>query len=319
RGIMRSEPERRNLTALTARLGALAARAASPQSGARSFVAEPSAEEMKATVHVGSDVLPFTLLGPYRWNEFDTSTAIPVDIQSSGQPGLAGGGGAELARAAGAWLNATGMSMRVGGNTNRCLFAGPIDSHISIVFNDPCGDIDDGGGIIAVGGARYTVSGGRTIGGTLFGRAVAGYHMKNNSAQVQDLVHNSGCFQFVATHELGHVLGMGHSTDRSAVMYPSVAFSTCSSGSPGLSADDIAGIRAIYPSGTTPTLSPPGPPTGLTASASGSTVVLSWSPPASGGGPIPYNIQAGAPPGLATLGHFFPAHTPTALTPAGVP
>src|SRR5262249_34291691 len=154
--------------ALTTRL---VARAASPQSSARSFVTEPSAEEMKATVHERSDVLPFTLLGPYRWNEFDTRTAIPVDIQSSGQPGLAGGGGPELGRAAGAWLNATGMSMRVGGSTSRCLFAGPVDSHISIVFNDPCGDIDDGGGIIAVGGAQYTLSGGRTIGGTSFGRA----------------------------------------------------------------------------------------------------------------------------------------------------
>ncbi|HMF95922.1 MAG TPA: matrixin family metalloprotease [Vicinamibacterales bacterium] len=318
RGIMRGEPERRNLAALTARLGALAARAASPQSDARSFVTDPPAEEMKAAVHMRSDVLPFTLLGPYRWNEFDTRTAIPVDIQSSGQPGLAGGGSAELARAAGAWLNATGMSMRAAGTTNRCLFAGPADSHISIVFNDPCGDIDDGGGIIAVGGAQYTFSGGRTIGGTSFGRAVAGYYVTNNSADVQDMLHNSGCFQFVATHELGHVLGMGHSGDRSAIMYPSVAFSTCSAGSPGLSADDIAGIRTIYPSGATPTLPPPGPPTGLTASSSGSTVVLTWSAPASGGAPSAYVIEAGSQPGFANLASFSTGTTATSFTTSGV-
>src|SRR5262245_33937362 len=106
RGVLRGEPERRSLAALKARLSALGARS-SPSSGARSFVTEPPAEEMNATVHMRSDVLPFTFLGPYRWNEFDTRAAIPVDTQSGGQPGLAGGGGAELGRAAGAWLNAT--------------------------------------------------------------------------------------------------------------------------------------------------------------------------------------------------------------------
>jgi hypothetical protein len=318
RGVLRGEPERRTLSTLTARLAALGAPAAAPQVGARSFVVEPAAEEMRATVHMRSDALPFTFLGPYRWNEFDTRRAIPVDIQSGGQPGLAGGGGPELARAAGVWLNATGMSMGASGSTNRCLFGDPVDGHISIVFNDPCGDIDDGGGIIAVGGAQYTFSGGRTINGTSFGRAVAGYYVTNDSSEVLRFLQNSGCFQFVATHELGHVLGMGHSGDPTAIMFPSVAFSTCSGGAPGPSADDLAGIRSIYPSGSTPTLSPPGAPTGLTTSSSGSTVVLTWSAPASGGAPSAYIVEAGSAPGLANLANFSTGNTATSFSASGV-
>ena len=121
-------------------------------------VAEPPAEEMKALLHQPRNVLPFTQLGPYRWNEFDSRTTIPVDLQGGGQPGLAGGGGGELVRAASVWVGATGLSLAAAGSTNRCLFGDPIDGHISIVYNDPCGDIDNGGGTIAVGGAVYFFS-----------------------------------------------------------------------------------------------------------------------------------------------------------------
>jgi predicted Zn-dependent protease len=44
----------------------------------------------------------------------------------------------------------------------------------------------------------------------------------------------------VALHETGHALGLGHSTDPTAVMYPYYHIAT------GLTADDIAGIRALY-------------------------------------------------------------------------
>lgn len=47
-------------------------------------------------------------------------------------------------------------------------------------------------------------------------------------------------------HEFGHALGLGHSTDVNAVMYP-----TLGTADPDLDANDIAGIRALY--GTSPT------------------------------------------------------------------
>jgi len=102
-------------------------------------------------------------------------------------------------------------------------------------------------------------------------------------------------------------------------MYPSVSFSTCSGGSPGPSADDLAGIRFIYPPASTPTpTSAPGAPTGLTTSSSGTTVFLSLTAPSSGGAPTAYTIEAGTGPGLANLANFSTGNTATSFSAGGV-
>jgi hypothetical protein len=61
----------------------------------------------------------------------------------------------------------------------------------------------------------------------------------------------------VATHELGHALGMDHSANGNATMYP--YYTLCSTNWRSLDPDDIAGIEALYPpaagSNTAPTIS----------------------------------------------------------------
>jgi hypothetical protein len=48
----------------------------------------------------------------------------------------------------------------------------------------------------------------------------------------------------VLTHELGHALGLNHSTDTAATMYPS--YDLCSTGMRTLAADDIAAAQSLY-------------------------------------------------------------------------
>jgi hypothetical protein len=69
----------------------------------------------------------------------------------------------------------------------------------------------------------------------------------------------SGCsggayLEDVLTHELGHALGLSHSGDAAATMYPS--YSYCSTTMRTLAADDIAGAQALYGVATTTTTTP---------------------------------------------------------------
>ena len=69
---------------------------------------------------------------------------------------------------------------------------------------------------------------------------------------------SSGCsdgvyIEDIAAHEFGHALGLGHSSESGATMYPSV--SRCSTGFRTLEADDLAGVETLYPP-TTPNSTP---------------------------------------------------------------
>ena len=53
---------------------------------------------------------------------------------------------------------------------------------------------------------------------------------------------NSFDLETVALHEIGHLLGLGHSEVEGAIMYPSIATGVTK----GLHRDDIDGIKALY-------------------------------------------------------------------------
>lgn len=317
RGAFRGLPERRALAVTADRIRAISPSAALPH--IRAFQAAPAPEELAMLVHMPTTPAPsaFVLMSPaFRWTEFDTRTPIGVDTMPGGQQGLPGAGAAEVTRAFGSWMAATPLAFFGASSTNRCFGQGNAgDGHISIVYMDPCGEVDDSGGVLAIGGASYRTTGGRTIGGVSFGRATAGYVVNNNSATALRYLTSSGCFQSVQTHELGHVLGLAHSADPNAMMYASLS-SACFGEARALASDDVAGIQSIYPPSTAPAPAPspspsptpsagvPGAPTGFSTSSSGVFVTMTWRAPTTGGTPTGYMIESGSAPGLSNIASF---------------
>jgi hypothetical protein len=245
---------------------------------------------------------PFVLLGPFRYL-FNP----PVDVQAGGQPGLAGGGFAQLANSVARW-NAAGAAFQYLAGSNsigpRCTTTQLGNSRITISFMDPCGEISNSGGTLAIGGSYAFATGGGTVNGVAFGQAIEGFIVNNDSATALNFLQNANCFSDVELHELGHVFGLGHSADNAAIMFASVSFAVCSAAAGGrnLHPDDVAGIRFIYPGGGGG--GTPGTPTVTGASGvPGGLLTVTWS---SGGGAAPTShvlqfFQGGAL--LATVPH----------------
>jgi hypothetical protein len=63
----------------------------------------------------------------------------------------------------------------------------------------------------------------------------------------------------------------------------------------------------------------PQAPQNLTATVTGSTVVISWLAPGAGPAPAAYQLEAGSAPGLANLAVFQAPGAPTSLTFPNVP
>jgi hypothetical protein len=130
-----------------------------------------------------------------------------------------------------------------------------------------------------MGGSYFVAGEGGSNNGQNFDRAVEGFVINNDSPTALQYLTNPGCFEEVQTHELGHVLGLNHSHDSSALMYAYID-TGCMSGARGLRADDFAGVRFIY-GGTTPTsITPPTvPPTDVHVVVQTSNVQVTWSDP----------------------------------------
>jgi hypothetical protein len=231
---------------------------------------------------------PFVLMGHARWFEPDTNQPVNFLIDENGSPRL----GPAVSRAAidealGVWTTvpSTPLVLADGGPTVPRAFAG-CDGPNRVIFNDPFNEVANASGcagVLAIGG--YCTSGESTVhNGVTFRRIVRGKVTFNDGWEACGLW--TACqLAEVATHELGHTIGLGHSSKSAATMAPNAHFDgRCA----GLMADDIAGANFIYGEPTTDLVILPRhalriviPPQGL-ATAKLTVVVRNVDPPGTG-------------------------------------
>jgi hypothetical protein len=179
---------------------------------------------------------------------------VVVNVQQSGNP-LNDGAAAvtQIGRAMTAWTSVPEARIALAaGNTNYSFTAsnvmGPADAQppVNIVlFNDPYGDITDPvgcSGTLAIGGYWRSTTISKTVNGVAYYPATRLYVIFNNAF---------GCFlgdaenlAEVATHELGHGIGFGHSPVADAVMRASAYGSARG---PRLGDDDRDAAHCVYP------------------------------------------------------------------------
>jgi Matrixin len=193
---------------------------------------------------IGEVTPQYTFLGTYRWFEPDTGQPVVYRINPASPP-IAGGGVSEINQAFAAWTNVqtTALVLQNGGSTT--MFGFRQDGVSAISYNDPLDQMSDPvgcSGTLALGGVTSAGGGTRIIGGIAFSHIFEGDVVFNR---------NFACFlgvsanlAEVATHEIGHSMGFGHSDDPAATMY-----ATAHGGGRGatLGSDDVAVVSFLYP------------------------------------------------------------------------
>jgi hypothetical protein len=250
-----------------------------------------------------TDTAQFELLSsssPTRWMETDSDSAVVYRLDPANDPlGDAGAATALIETALASWtdvpesrvtLQLVDSTYDYTGTHSLSPALNYSGTHV-ILFDDPYDDISDPvgcSGVLAIGGYWRTDTIGATVNGVDFYPAMQSYVILNNNFEC--FLDSPDNLAEVATHELGHTLGFGHSTTADAIMRSAVY------GGRGarLGDDDRDIAHCTYPHSLMITS-----PNGGEAWPAGSQQTISWdstteSGPSTGEVELEYSIDGGA-------------------------
>lgn len=247
----------------------------------------PASPSPQASTPVTREEAPFALLGSpaARWFEGDTNLPVNMRVNLSLSPA---GAGTAVQAALNAWTGVSESSFKFQ-NAGPTTSTGMVYDRVNAIsFGDPRGQITQPtrstyvnpttgkpycSGVLAIGG--YYRSGSeidsKIVNGQKYYKIIEGdLVFADGWENCHNGFDNSLNVAEVTTHELGHVIGLGHSADSTATMY---AYAHFDNRGASLRADDIAGLRAIYP-GAGSTSSPTPTPSTCTYTLSTSSLTV---------------------------------------------
>jgi len=196
-----------------------------------------------------------------RWFEFDRGNSVGWRLDPDGFPGLGSSGQAEFEAGMAAWNNEpqTPINYQYRGTSGLQAGFGNFDGQNVALFGDPNDDVEGsfscpGGGTLAVGGPWYSTSTTAVFNGRTYIRIQGADIVLNDGVECYFSRPSTGspAASELFAHELGHTLGLAHSSEndsepnptlRDALMY----YHLHSDGrGAGLRSDDLAAIRALY-------------------------------------------------------------------------